>query len=238
MAVHQPVRRRHTHSQLSIQKDLPSPSPQYVKLPEEPLRAAKVSVPTSRFRPVGRAATAPVQLPHLSKAAVIKRDYDYTPATTVTITRVSSVAERVQIRQRRPTQRSRSSSLNKPLPPMPQEEPGTLRDTSSIESKAASSSTVSTVATSVHDMKLPDDDPLTAEFKGDISTTNVLPSKVILDTAADLPVLDSNGNSVPFKSLYWPKTVVEHELGKRVLVIFIRHFFCGVSRCNEPETSS
>ena len=62
-------------------------------------------------------------------------------------------------------------------------------------------------------------------FQGDIEVNNKLPSKSTLDKAADLPVLDKDGKSVPFKSLYWS----EASQGKRVMVLFIRHFFCGVS---------
>jgi AhpC/TSA antioxidant enzyme len=50
------------------------------------------------------------------------------------------------------------------------------------------------------------------------------PSPSVLDQAADCPIFTSNGEKVSFKSLYWA------ELGqrRRTLIIFIRHFFCGV----------
>lgn len=61
----------------------------------------------------------------------------------------------------------------------------------------------------------------TDEFTGDIEVSNKLPSKGDLEKTADLPVLDALGKAHTFKSL--------HDGPRRVLVIFIRHFFCGVS---------
>ena len=46
------------------------------------------------------------------------------------------------------------------------------------------------------------------------------PTKAELDAVADHCVQDAEGNKVPFKQLY--------EAKPRVLLIFIRHFFCGV----------
>jgi hypothetical protein len=53
------------------------------------------------------------------------------------------------------------------------------------------------------------------------------PSKAILDRAADLTVDDAQGQAIPFKDLYR----VEPGHTRRVMIIFIRHFFCGVSPC-------
>jgi len=64
----------------------------------------------------------------------------------------------------------------------------------------------------------------TAEFTGDISTNNELPSQEILKKVENMMVLDKDGKALPFKSLYSGPNVA-----RRVLVIFIRHFFCGVS---------
>lgn len=64
----------------------------------------------------------------------------------------------------------------------------------------------------------------TGDFKGDIKVDNVPPKKATLDKTANLPVLDQNKKSHSFKSLY-----ADNENGpRRVLVVFIRHFFCGV----------
>jgi hypothetical protein len=68
-------------------------------------------------------------------------------------------------------------------------------------------------------------DPATQEFHGDVKVSTSLPSKPTLEKCAELPVLDVDGKTVPFKSLYWP----DANESKKVMIIFIRHFFCGVS---------
>lgn len=63
-----------------------------------------------------------------------------------------------------------------------------------------------------------------ADFKGDVKVNNNPPTKEQLEKIADLTVLDADDKPHTFKSLY-----ADNENGKRkVLVIFIRHFFCGV----------
>lgn len=58
---------------------------------------------------------------------------------------------------------------------------------------------------------------------GDIDVSAEKPSTADLKTIEDLTILDVEGKSHPFKSLY------SSEQGpRRVLVLFIRHFFCGV----------
>jgi hypothetical protein len=56
--------------------------------------------------------------------------------------------------------------------------------------------------------------------------SHVLPTIAQLDKAANVPVYDADGVSRPFKSLYQGN---EH-IGQRQLIIFIRHFYCFVSR--------
>ena len=63
----------------------------------------------------------------------------------------------------------------------------------------------------------------TGDFAGDIAVTNHPPSRSDLEKVADLPVLDPEGNPHTFKSLYASNPAI-----KQTLVIFIRHFFCGV----------
>ena len=58
-----------------------------------------------------------------------------------------------------------------------------------------------------------------AEYEAKVS--NKPPSKSELQRVANLPILDASGKSHSFKSLYEGKT--------KVLIVFIRHFFCGVS---------
>jgi len=72
------------------------------------------------------------------------------------------------------------------------------------------------------------DDPSTKEFQGDLKVSNALPKKATLATAEDIPVLNKDGKKVPFKSLY---AASDGEC-RRVLSIFIRHFFCGVGYCS------
>lgn len=70
---------------------------------------------------------------------------------------------------------------------------------------------------------MPRKDP-SADFKGNIKVNNNPPTKEDLEKIADLPVLDKDGKKCTFKSLY-----ADNENGpRRVLIIFIRHFFCGV----------
>lgn len=69
----------------------------------------------------------------------------------------------------------------------------------------------------------------TADLKGDIDVNDNLPTQIDLDKVAELPVLDSNGKPHSFKSLYTP---TDDNETSRTLIIFIRHFFCGVSFVN------
>ena len=61
------------------------------------------------------------------------------------------------------------------------------------------------------------------DFKGDVDVNDNPPSQKDLDRAAELAVLDTKGQPHAFKSLY------SQEGSRRTLIIFIRHFFCGVS---------
>ncbi|KAI9841411.1 MAG: hypothetical protein M1838_003592 [Thelocarpon superellum] len=65
-----------------------------------------------------------------------------------------------------------------------------------------------------------------ADFQGDVAVSTALPAAADVGKAEDLIVLDAEGNSHPFKSLYNGPDVAS-----RVLVVFIRHFFCGM--CQE-----
>lgn len=65
------------------------------------------------------------------------------------------------------------------------------------------------------------------EFEGTIDVNNDIPSEKDLSKVEDLLVLDAQGQSRPFKELYKAPHVAS-----RQLIIFIRHFFCGVSILN------
>jgi len=60
------------------------------------------------------------------------------------------------------------------------------------------------------------------EFSGNIKVSQKPPSQSELRAVDNLPVLDANRKSVTFKSLH------NSQENRRVLIIFIRHFFCGV----------
>lgn len=69
------------------------------------------------------------------------------------------------------------------------------------------------------DMTKPED------FEGNIDTTNQIPSAETIEKINSFVVLDGDGKSHTFESLYnGPNSP------RRVLLIFVRHFFCGVSR--------
>ncbi|KAI1081151.1 AhpC/TSA antioxidant enzyme-domain-containing protein [Whalleya microplaca] len=65
-----------------------------------------------------------------------------------------------------------------------------------------------------------------SDFHGEVQTTNELPTIETLRKIETYTVLDRDGKSRPFKSLY-----AGHNVARRVLIIFIRHFFCG--NCQE-----
>ncbi|KAL8753505.1 MAG: hypothetical protein Q9184_005403 [Pyrenodesmia sp. 2 TL-2023] len=67
----------------------------------------------------------------------------------------------------------------------------------------------------------------TGELNCEIDVDNKPPTKRDLDKVAQLSVLDENGKPHTFKSLYSSDT----KEASRVLIIFIRHFFCG--NCQE-----
>ncbi|CAI6089734.1 unnamed protein product [Clonostachys chloroleuca] len=64
------------------------------------------------------------------------------------------------------------------------------------------------------------------DFEGEIQTTDDIPSNETLKSIENYIVLDRHGRTHPFRSLYTGPNVA-----RRVLVIFIRHFFCG--NCQE-----
>lgn len=61
------------------------------------------------------------------------------------------------------------------------------------------------------------------DFEGELATTNELPSPEMIKQIDDYIVLDKDGRSHTFKTLYSGTNVA-----RRVLIIFVRHFFCGV----------
>lgn len=64
------------------------------------------------------------------------------------------------------------------------------------------------------------------DFEGSVDVNNDVPTEKDMKRVDDLVVLDSSGESRPFKDLYKGEGVAP-----RQLIIFIRHFFCG--NCQE-----
>jgi hypothetical protein len=71
------------------------------------------------------------------------------------------------------------------------------------------------------------DDTNPLDYQGDVPTNNNLPSQETLRKLEKYTVLDESGKSHTFKSLYTGPNVA-----RRVLIIFVRHFFCGVREPN------
>lgn len=63
-----------------------------------------------------------------------------------------------------------------------------------------------------------------ADFKGHVKVDDRAPAKDTLEKVADFPLLDVDRKKHCFGSL-WKD---DEEGARRVLVVFIRHFFCGV----------
>jgi len=73
-----------------------------------------------------------------------------------------------------------------------------------------------------------DADDWFAQFRGELDISDDVPTPAKVAAAGDIPVYDAAGNSRLFKSLFSVGDVV----GDRQLIIFIRHFYCGVSAPN------
>ena len=68
-------------------------------------------------------------------------------------------------------------------------------------------------------------------FPKNVDVNDDLPSEETLAKIADYSLLDVNGKQVPFRSLY---EGINGEKKPKVLVIFVRHFYCGVSAESYP----
>ncbi|EGU82804.1 hypothetical protein FOXB_06607 [Fusarium oxysporum f. sp. conglutinans Fo5176] len=93
-------------------------------------------------------------------------------------------------------------------------------DTCSVPKKAGSTRSKSPPTPIKVDKTQPED------FEGELATNNDLPSAETLKKIENYIVLDRHGKSHPFKTLYTGSNVA-----RRVLIIFVRHFFCG--NCQE-----
>ncbi|EQL02973.1 fmHP [Ophiocordyceps sinensis CO18] len=71
-----------------------------------------------------------------------------------------------------------------------------------------------------------DDASRPTDFEGELPTTNELPSPETINKIDDYIVLDAHGRTHTFQSLYGGRNAA-----RRVLFVFVRHFFCG--NCQE-----
>ncbi|KAI1107161.1 hypothetical protein F4804DRAFT_298782 [Jackrogersella minutella] len=99
--------------------------------------------------------------------------------------------------------------------------PATTTKTPTAATKDANLTTQSIAAAQAYDESVNPQD-----FQGEVQTTNDLPTIETLRKIEKYIVLDSDGKTHTFKSLY-----AGHNSARRVLVVFIRHFFCG--NCQE-----
>lgn len=67
------------------------------------------------------------------------------------------------------------------------------------------------------------------DFEGEVETDDALPGIETVRALQDHLVLDKEGKTRTFRSLYDGKNSA-----RRVLVVFIRHFFCGVCDPGDP----
>lgn len=71
------------------------------------------------------------------------------------------------------------------------------------------------------------------DFQGEVLSNDELPSEETIRRIGDYIVLDRHGKTHTFKSLYTGRNVA-----RRVLIIFVRHFFCGVSAAVPPHATT
>ncbi|KAK0720736.1 AhpC/TSA antioxidant enzyme-domain-containing protein [Lasiosphaeris hirsuta] len=128
--------------------------------------------------------------------------------------------------------REKSALKTTPIPAATAPAPGSAESTAPVVTDALSISRSSTVdGADDHDHDhghdhYDSDDINPLDFQGAVETDNELPSPETLRRIENYIVLDRDGKSHSFKSLYSGKHVA-----RRVLLIFVRHFFCG--NCQE-----
>ena len=70
-----------------------------------------------------------------------------------------------------------------------------------------------------------DADDWFGRFRDDLDMSDECPDRGQLSAAGEIPVYDANGNSRLFKTFFTGLDAI----GDRQLIIFVRHFYCGVS---------
>ena len=75
----------------------------------------------------------------------------------------------------------------------------------------------------------------TGDFKGDIKVDDKLPTRKELDRAGDIEVFDKDKKAYKFSDLY---SNTDGDKKHTYIIIFIRHFFCGVCHSSRPHFST
>jgi hypothetical protein len=97
------------------------------------------------------------------------------------------------------------------------------RTASGASSQTNPSSTSSVSNTANHLSSLDADEWLTRSHD-DVDLNEPLPTQQDLSSVGDIQLYDANGNTRTFRSLYSGDDV----MSERQLIIFVRHFYCGV----------
>lgn len=101
--------------------------------------------------------------------------------------------------------------------------PSTVKAAAAEGDASHQSVPLSTAAPAVVEYKESPENP--RDFRGDVLTDDTPPDVATLRRTAELVVLDADGKAHSFRSLYEGEGVRPRD---RVLVVFVRHFYCGV----------
>jgi hypothetical protein len=71
------------------------------------------------------------------------------------------------------------------------------------------------------------------DFQGAVESNHNLPSAELIRKIDNYMVLDRDGKSHTFRSLYTGR-----HTARRVLIVFVRHFYCGVNAPSPPPLST
>ncbi|RYP92969.1 hypothetical protein DL770_000843 [Monosporascus sp. CRB-9-2] len=156
-----------------------------------------------------------------------------TPSPRSTSPRTNDAAVPAPVKRKPVHQATDTAAAPAPAPvhgPTATAESGTAAAAAPRKSAAAADKpaiTVAAAADSLAPAAAVGEEPIIAlDFQGEVQTNNDLPSLETLREIESYTVLDAYGRSHPFKSLYAGRNVA-----RRVLIIFVRHFFCG--NCQE-----
>ncbi|KAL9108208.1 MAG: hypothetical protein Q9227_006945 [Pyrenula ochraceoflavens] len=182
-----------------------------------------------------RATTAP---PRLTKQFSIKRDSGTYTAGVAFAIPMRQTTYRGGVKGKK-GKGENQALIGSPtaLSPKPEEVAEDLED--DREQESGNLTALPAKKTKDEDQKPHDDDnalnkemeDLTRELDGDLAVSNSLPSRATLTKCRDLPIFDAEGKEHKFGSLWEDDCQSGDGAKKRVMLIFIRHFFCG--NCQE-----